>query len=301
MIQKNAKKECVNIMVISTLDVHEMVFHYLLARIFAYTLVMNYVEYSPAVCKKNSIKDTLNRVLFEKYAVNAVDGILAISDFLLLTAKRIKPQAKVLKIPVMCDFNKFEEEQVRTESSYFLYCGSTAYIDVCKFVLRSFDLLHNQSINLHLVLNGPESELSRCRQLIQGIRRCAHVKMFTNLPYSDLVRQYKNATGLLIPLRPNEQDRARFPHKIGEYTASRKPIITTDIGEIPRYFKDGQSAYIAQGYDQRNYAEQMQKVLSDPSSARRIADAAWRVGYENFHYQQHIASLSSFMLSLQGD
>jgi glycosyltransferase involved in cell wall biosynthesis len=300
LIRKTSKTTRNNVMLVSTMDFHDIVFYHVLARMFGYIFVMNYVEYNPAVCKQKTIKDLLNRVLFERYAVHAVDGILSISGFLASTARKISARTRILMVPVLCDFHKFKEGYARSGSTYFLYCGSTAYIDVCEFVLRSFALLDTPSVKLHLVLNGPEKDLTKCRQAIQRMRRRSQVTVFSDLPYPDLVRQYQNATGLLIPIRPNEQDRARFPHKIGEYTASKKPIVTTDIGEITRFFKNGQSAYIAHGYNVETYAAQMQRVLSDPTLARHVAEHAWRIGYEKFHYQRHSESIYSFMLSLQG-
>ena len=53
------------------------------------------------------------------------------------------------------------------------------------------------------------------------------------------------AHGLLIPLFDDVRSTARFPTKIGEYLASGRPIVTTAVGEMPRYFEDGVTAFIS--------------------------------------------------------
>ena len=49
----------------------------------------------------------------------------------------------------------------------------------------------------------------------------------------------------MIPLKNTIEDIARFPNKISEYTAAHGLIVTTNFGEVPYYFKDGDNAIVA--------------------------------------------------------
>ena len=104
--------------------------------------------------------------------------------------------------------------------------------------------------------------------------------MISNVSDKELSVLYKNATGLLIPLRPNIQDEARFPHKFGEYLISGNPVITTNYGEVKYYFKDMVNALIAEIYDEKAFAEKMYYVITNPSECSIIGQNGKKVALE---------------------
>ena len=65
-----------------------------------------------------------------------------------------------------------------------------------------------------------------------------NIRLFSNISYDKLISLYKQCTAFVIPLRPNINDVARFPHKISEFCASGKPFISNNYGEVDVYFKD---------------------------------------------------------------
>ena len=73
--------------------------------------------------------------------------------------------------------------------------------------------------------------------------------------------------GLLIPLDPNSlADIARFSQKIAEYVSTSRPIITSNVGEIPYYFKDKENAIICE-YSAKSYADAMLLLQNDGTLA----------------------------------
>ena len=116
------------------------------------------------------------------------------------------------------------------------------------------------------------------------------------MDYETLQSHYKGASALLIPLDPETiQDSARFPQKIAEYTASKKPMITTAVGEVKVYF-DSRSAYLAT-YDYVSYAHEMIKIEKDALKARDIAENAYYIGKENFDIKATGYKLFNFLKS----
>src|SRR5690606_14287814 len=108
------------------------------------------------------------------------------------------------------------------------------------------------------------------------------IKVFSKLPYSELVALYLNAKAVLIPLRNNLQDIARFPHKTGEYCASGRPIVATNIGEFKNYFTDEVNALLAEDYDVDMYAEKLRFVIENPEKAEEIGRKAYETGKREF-------------------
>jgi glycosyltransferase involved in cell wall biosynthesis len=91
------------------------------------------------------------------------------------------------------------------------------------------------------------------------------------------------------------KDEARFPHKIGEYTAANRPIITTDFGEIKYYFKDMENALIADQFDPLLYAGKMEFAMNHPEIMKTIVENARLTGLKYFHYKNHGIALRKFI------
>ncbi|HEX9007231.1 MAG TPA: glycosyltransferase, partial [Bacteroidota bacterium] len=107
-----------------------------------------------------------------------------------------------------------------------------------------------------------------------------------------------DAYGLLIPLRPTDQDRARFPHKIGEYCGASRPVITTNIGEIAYRFTNGLNAFVAEHYDLAEYAAAIEDCLSDPSRADAVGAAGRVIAEEVHHYGAFAPHFKRFVLEV---
>ena len=136
-------------------------------------------------------------------------------------------------------------------------------------------------------MNGKTADKNIVFNEIEKSPRKAFIKTFSDLPYSELINYYLNAKALLIPLRDTLQDIARFPHKIAEYTASKKPIITTNIGEIPVYFIDGANALVIQDFNIDAYSQKMQYVIDYPDESIKIGIKGWETGKKYFNYNSY--------------
>lgn len=280
-------------------------FHTLSYRIFSllsrFPVVLSYVEYGPYMQHRKGILTKINDILFDPILVKCMDGALPISEFLVSRFERISPNKPLLKIPVLCDFAQFEVAKNEvSQSPYFLFCGALDYREVLDFIIQSFTLLPSEyKANLYLVVGETKpGQFKKFKKDIRDMENVSRIKIFTKLDYSDLVFLYLNAKALLIPLRPTRQDAARFPHKIGEYVASGNPIVTTNVGEIIHYFKNGENALIADEYEVSSYVKKMIFVLDNPNKAKEIGQKGKELGLNNFNYLNYGQKLKSFLLSI---
>ena len=280
---------------LSVIDFPLAVFYGLIAKTLRAPLVLLLVEHGAALDNRTSLGQKMGDRLFDKTIRFFVDGFLPISEYLVEFVKRCAPGKPYLKIPVLADFDLFAAVHRRPGPPTFLFCSSAAYPDVVAFVLAAFEALAVDEAELVLVVSGRPGPMGRIRAAVNRSPRSRQIRLLSNLSETELIRRYVDASGLLIPLRPTRQDQARFPHKIGEYTASGNPIITTAVGEIPLYFEDGQSAFIARDYDPGLFAEKMRLVMERPDEARRVGEAGRRVGIANFDYRKYGPPLLSFL------
>src|SRR5690606_34242781 len=124
------------------------------------------------------------------------------------------------------------------------------------------------------------------------------VKMFSKLPYGELIELYKNAGALLIPLSNSVTDVARFPQKISEYLASANPVITTAYGEMPFYFSDGVNALVAPEYKPESFATKMNFVIHHPEDAVAIGRNGYEAGKKYFDIDSYGVTLKKMMVAL---
>ena len=280
---------------VSTNSFHNILFYFFLGKIFKVITVVDNVEYWTS--KKNyKGLDRIDKFFYDKFYFLFVDKIICISDFLISKIWKFAKN-KVIKIPVITDFEKFSinknYERV-IKGSYFLFCGSEKYFDVIDFVISAFEK-QAESNDTYLVLVTKSSEEIKIR--FDKSRNKERILIYSNIPYSDLINLYCNSEALIIPMRNTDQDKARFPHKISEYCASARPIITNGIGEINNYF-NYTNAYLCPDYDEQKFADAMQAIISDPDKAKKIAMNSYLTGMFNFNYKSYSKKLADLFINI---
>ncbi|GAA3966132.1 glycosyltransferase [Mucilaginibacter dorajii] len=268
---------------ITTNSFDNILLYSILGKLLNVQTVIDNTEYWTAVKRH---KFALGDKLYDKYSYKIIDKVICISDFLLEKSASKKPAALV-KIPSIVDFSKFESFDFISKPGfeYFLFCGSAVYYPVIEFIINAFNLIQDRKISLVLICgNGGKGDYDKIDQKIAASNKKDLIHFKSNLAYSELVGWYKGSLALLIPLRPTNEDAARFPHKIGEYCASKRPIVTTNFGEIMYYFKDGVNAFVSGEYEPQSYANALQNVLKDKNVTEMIASRSFETGKNNFDY-----------------
>jgi glycosyltransferase involved in cell wall biosynthesis len=268
--------------------------YYFISKLTKFKIVVDYVELASAWRNVG-----MKFKKFDVYALLHVDGAICISNYLMQYATQIKPDLPRLKVPVLCDLKQIEMIEAKTNGTkYFLYCGSLFYIEVIKFIIDSFEISQNENHKLFIIANGENNVQSEMERYINLQSKKRMIETYSNLHRNELIGLLKGATALLIPMRPITQDVARFPHKIGEYTASGRPIITTNVGEIPNYFTDKVNALIALDYTPKAYALKMEFAVQNPLEALEIGIRGKEIARQEFDYKLAGGKISAFFQQL---
>ncbi len=298
-LRKRRKDNRLDYAILSTRSFNSVLYYTILAKLFGFKTILNYVEYYSAMKKRRTQwGQQLNDKLFDKYAPSLCHAIFPISEFLIDHMKEVSPKKKYLKIPGLTDFEKYKGIEILNNEKYFLFCGDAGYKEIIHFIIDSFGLLKaNTSVFLYLVINGWDNDILELKNLIKHHPEGNKIKLFSKLPQKQLFTYYKNAIALLIPLRPTFQDIARFPHKTGEYLASGNPVISTNYGEVKYYFKDMENMFLAESYDVNLFAEKMQFVLNNPSEAQNVGIKGEKIASEIFDYRNRASVINNFLNS----
>ncbi|MBV5315333.1 MAG: glycosyltransferase family 4 protein [Prolixibacteraceae bacterium] len=268
-------------------------FYYLLSKVFNFKIILHYVEYRSKIRSRNILYQ-VNDYLFDRYSFYLSDSVIPISTFLNNHILRFKPNAKTYILPPICDFDYFDSIQAElTQNKYFLFCGSASYDEILLFIIKSYlRIVDRNNFNLYLVLSGKITN-SIVIKLIEANKD--EINIFSGLTYDKLISKYKGAEALLIPVRNTFQDCARFPQKICEYMASRRPIITTNFGEIPYYFVDKKNAIVASEFNTTSYSEKLNWAINNPKCLNDISNNSYYLGLKLFDIKSHRTQLEKFL------
>ena len=299
VLRKISKFSQIQGALISSGNFFDILYYRLLSSLFSFPLVLTLVESFSAIIQTESISARINAFLLDHFAPRLAHGILPISEHLSSTTQRTVPRKPILKVPVLVDFDRFENIHKQSGEKYLLYCGSLGYLEVIRFILKAFQYSAlTKDVYLYLVVSGSPAHFDELSKDIANIKKAERVKVYTRLSDEQLTQLYTNAYALLIPLRPILRDIARFPHKIGEYCASGRPIATSACGEIPLYFQHGKNAMISQLFDAQSYARIIDQLIADPALAEKIGSEGRAVAAREFDYTLYGPRIKQFIASL---
>lgn len=279
----------------------ELVYYRLLSLIFRFKVIIVYVELRSSLKhRREKVISRVNDYLFDKFCTKFCDGAIAISEFLKNHLSKLRPSLPILKVPAITEFGEFENIVVDKKNfKYLCYCGSISYIEIIKFSIDVFVKLRNEigyEGQLVLIISG-KSELNwaSLNRKIEDSRFGKDIKIYSNISYHELISFYKGSDALLIPLRNTIQDLARFPHKVSEYTAAMRPVVSTNFGELSYYFQPFVSALLANEYSIESYFECLKAAITDRSLLDKIGFEGYKIGKRFFDSHSYDASLRSFI------
>jgi glycosyltransferase involved in cell wall biosynthesis len=274
----------------------DYVFYFILSKTISSKICMQFVEFDFSPTQKGYYK--INGYLIDYKWHIFFNGFISISNYISNHIKNLSPVKPILKIPPICDFEYISsiEKMNKQTNPYLLYCGTAGYINVIETIIKCFELFMKDNLDLNisliLVING---DINKFKPLIKNNKK---ILIYQNVDFIELIQLYKDAAVLFIPLQSTIREIARFPNKICEYTASKGLILTTNIGEIPFYFKDKESAIIANDFSVESLVEQLDWIFKNQEKLSSIRDNAYKIGYANFHIGNYIEYLDNFFRKL---
>lgn len=296
-IMRRSQRDRLDFLLVNTMSLATLKYYRALSRAFRIKLIYDYVE------EIGALRDGLD-AKFDEELCTLVDGVTYISDRLgqnLKTNGFVGPKLKVLPVTDYEVFSESSKANSGRDSNYILYCGSLAYLEVVSFVINAFSKASIGDWKLLLVVHGNEQRKKELNDQINASSKSDAIKVRSGLSEEELISAYYRAKALLIPLRDTVQDTARFPHKISEYLATGRPIVTTGNGEIPSYFKHEVDAFIADRFEVKPYAKQLERVYNDQNLADKVGSNGLKKGLQLFDYQSLSNSLINFLHQVKSE
>jgi glycosyltransferase involved in cell wall biosynthesis len=235
-----------------------------------------------------------------------VDGAIVISEFLAEWAReesrRIAREILMLQVPILVDLDERPPEFGAGGVQRVVFAGAPAYDQTIRFAAEAMAPVWDRYPGCELWITGTAPgtpEYSRLEERIQEIRPKGPVRLAGLLPRQSLLELYRRANALVIPLFADVRSIARFPTKIGEYLASGRPVVTSCVGEIPLFFRDGYNACVAMPGNPASFGARILRLIAEPDWASALGRKGWETARQHFHYSVHGARLLAFFEHVQ--
>ena len=285
-----------------------------LCRILGLPLVQELCEWLPgdlssedAVRCKVAPCSTFTRWLYRKPMFKLATGVVAISNTIEKRVREravdVNPDLLIHRLPNVVDAERFATASITMSGldqsvPHFVYCG-TWMVDVF-FILRAFALVKLSGYRAKLTIIGRYAEAQSTLVHKYASDRGLSPDDLLLAGYVDdhtLEACYKTAAALLMPLGQDDRSLTRLPNKMGEYLASGRPVVTSEIGDLTNFLIDNVNAYLGEPSNERDFASKMIAVLEDPDRAEQIGAAGRQVAFAHLDYRKHANELARFFVN----
>ena len=255
----------------------------------------------PFVVAGKSFFEKIKLSIYLNYVLYRFNGIFVINNALkryFLDKTQSKVPIKVINMIV--DNERFIcKRQPSGPNTFITYCGTLdGDKDGVDILIKSFAVISNEFSNLKLQLIGSlDNPLTRFK--IESLIKTLYLKEKVILTGS--VKRNKIPTllcnsDILALARPNnKQAEGGFPTKLGEYLATGKPVVITNVGEIGNFLIDKKNAFISEPDSVENFATKLREALLNENSVQ-IGLEGKKLALNEFNYLTQSRSIQEFLL-----
>jgi glycosyltransferase involved in cell wall biosynthesis len=232
------------------------------------------------------------------------DGLIVLSRYLKESAIANGVDCnRILLVPHFIDVQSFSDEVVDEKEDnetrqYIGFCGnpslSNGIIDLVKAFISIKQIKKYENVGLIIIGSVKQSIMkeieSRCGEsIINSIS-------FTGFLNKSMVNVMLNKCNILVnPRKSGRKAEAGFPTKLGEYFATKKPVIATRLGDLNYYFKDKNELVFADADNPDSLAKSMILLLDNQELARKIGYEGYAWARENLDYKINAIRLLKFL------
>jgi len=200
--------------------------------------------------------------------------------------------------PNLTDFNYWESGN--REVKYTLgYSGAPYLKDGLSDLFRAINILNNKNVFVSLLVIGDatfgDSLLPLLKVECEKLGISKNV-FFTGLVKSSLVKQHLTECKILTITRPSTvQTKAGFPTKLGEYFATKKPVLATNFGDMEKYFTDGLDIMMAECENPDSIAKKISWMLQNDSELLLIASRGYEQARKLLEYKNSVTRIVNLL------
>lgn len=229
-------------------------------------------------------KSSKKRVL----AIRKIDGLFVISTALKQTyIDRGVDPCKIKIVNMIVDPVRFDGLHRQDDEKTIVYCGHGANNkDGVDQLIKAFAIVSKTHPEYTLRIIGPapkRKDSSGNIELVEQMGLTEKVE-FTGRKAPEQVPQLLKNASILALNRPDSiQAQNGFPTKLGEYLLTENPVCVSNVGDIPLFLQDKETAFVAEHDNIDDFASHLLWAIEHPIEAAEIGKRGAQVALVNFN------------------
>lgn len=264
-------------------------------------IVLEVNEYPFVLMSTNKLKKIVAPFLVNT-AYKFLDGIIVISKPLMdFYKQKARKHCSIIEVPMTVETERFEnvkKEMDLTYGDYVAYCGSmVGNKDGVANLLEAFSFVEKKGYPINLLLIGGAPKQSDFENLLAINKRLGNqrVYFYGRADRSEIPQLLKNAKMLALARPSSLQSTGGFPTKLGEYLATGNPVVITSVGDIPRYLKDKDNAFLVKPDDNIAFANAICYVLDNYEDAEKVGQRGKALTETTFNGEYQSVRMADFL------
>lgn len=293
------KRKQIDVLLVVSNNAIQILLFKLMALVTNKVIILEKSEF-PFIFEKKNQLTSIYQKLYIRHIYKLFDGIIVISKSLeayFMTKK--KHGAKLLLVPIIVDPQVFIDTQNSPKlTDEVVYAGILNQSkDGILDIIDAFCRLNQIYKDKKLVLIG-DIEASECKEGIYDLISKNNVRdnvIITGyVARSVVVDRLKKAEVLILAKPASLQSEHSFPTKVGEYLATGKPVVLTNVGCINQYLTDEINAFIAEPNNIESLSGKLLEVYSNYKRSLEIGQRGQQVAINQFDYRSQSKVIIDF-------
>jgi len=245
-------------------------------------------------------------VFFFKHGSFFTDGMIGISQHLYKQIQEVtKNKIPSCLIPITVNLKYFNKKTAvngvaHDQKLKIFYGGSFAQKDGLEYLIKAFDEVNTVYPHGELILTGVGNKQDMDKILGQ-IEKSANSKNINYKGFLDTDTYYSllNECDIFCMTRVNSKfANAGFPFKLGEFLASGKAVIATNVGDVPNYLFNDINALLIQPDSVDEIIEALMVLMENPGKRAALGIQARKTAERCFDSDTIGLKLLSFFESV---
>lgn len=272
----------------------------LFARILKYRIVFDIVENNWAFNQKTNwihklrVRSTLLLSgKIRKFAHGCIGISIALVDLL---ENKIKVKCPTQLIPISVDIETFKpSEKINLDEKVNVFWGGAIAFsesldsnkDGIKELINAFDKTCKSNTLLNLTGYGDDRSITILKQHISKMKNSSNIVFHGYLSF-EVYCKLLSASDIAVMNRVDTKfANFGFPFKLGEYLASGKAVIATDVGDVGVYLKNMENSILIKPSDNCELEVALQRLFEDRNLVIKLGKSARNVAEKYFSTETH--------------
>ncbi len=244
-------------------------------KLIGYKIVFDIVEDFSTIQKIN-LKLFFGRTFPKIFSKFLASGISVISTYLYEKQENYIDRIPVELIPISAENLFIHLKATPKKQFHLLYSGTYGDKEGLPTLIEAFAEFSQYTDSARLIMTGncPETIVDLLKKKLGSLSR---VKLTGRLDDESYYQTLADADVMLMTRTNSAFSNAGFPYKLGEYLATKNPVVCTDTSDISLYLKHMESAMIVPPDDAKAIYHAICQLYDNSDLSTKIGENGWEV------------------------